>query len=167
MQTVGRLCRSHIRPLFLPASYVEVRGGPPPPQTPLKRAYDAVGTATCILILNYLAAPFMLLTWHDSILGWSRLAWYGHWLVFGAMAFFYGGGIKALKRAQAERAKKPEGIPRELYALIGPSAPTLAAQFAKPRLKQKPNLGGGGRVKWKVIQDERTGAGCIDTRGCL
>ncbi|KAI0638499.1 hypothetical protein C8Q77DRAFT_1091472 [Trametes polyzona] len=53
------------------------------------------------------------------------------------------------KPQAAERAKKPEGIPRELYALIGPSAPTLAAQFAKPRLKQKPNLGGGGRVKWE------------------
>ncbi|KAI0329529.1 hypothetical protein GY45DRAFT_1279515 [Cubamyces sp. BRFM 1775] len=59
------------------------------------------------------------------------------------------GAQQAKKPQQAERAKKPEGIPRELYALIGPSAPTLAAQFAKPRLKQKPNLGGGGRVKWK------------------
>ncbi|KAI0068621.1 hypothetical protein BV25DRAFT_1866596 [Artomyces pyxidatus] len=45
--------------------------------------------------------------------------------------------------------KKPEGISRELYSLIGPSAPTLAAQIAKPRLKQKPNLGGGGKVKWQ------------------
>ncbi|EGO27874.1 hypothetical protein SERLADRAFT_447095 [Serpula lacrymans var. lacrymans S7.9] len=45
--------------------------------------------------------------------------------------------------------KKPEGISRELYALIGPSAPSLAAQLAKPRLKQKPNLGGGGKVKWE------------------
>ncbi|OCH94301.1 hypothetical protein OBBRIDRAFT_747979 [Obba rivulosa] len=49
----------------------------------------------------------------------------------------------------AERARKPEGISRELYSLIGPSVPSLAAQLAKPRLKQKPNLGGGGRVKWE------------------
>ncbi|OBZ70255.1 SWR1-complex protein 4 [Grifola frondosa] len=48
-----------------------------------------------------------------------------------------------------ERPRKPEGIPRELYALIGPTAPTLAAQFTKPRLKQKPNLGSGSRVKWE------------------
>ncbi|KAI0938219.1 hypothetical protein AcV7_003466 [Taiwanofungus camphoratus] len=48
-----------------------------------------------------------------------------------------------------ERSRKPEGISRELYSLIGPSAPTLAAQLAKPRLKQKPNLGSGGRVKWE------------------
>ncbi|KAF9821192.1 hypothetical protein IEO21_00800 [Rhodonia placenta] len=48
-----------------------------------------------------------------------------------------------------ERARKPEGISRELYSLIGPSAPSLAAQFVKPRLKQKPNFGSGGRVKWE------------------
>ena len=59
-----------------------------------------------------------------------------------------GASTQAKKPQAAERAKKPEGIPRELYALIGPAAPTLAAQFAKPRLKQKPNIGGGGKVKW-------------------
>ena len=32
--------------------------------------------------------------------------------------------------------------------MIGPSAPSLAAQLAKPRLKQKPNFGGrGGKTK--------------------
>ncbi|GJE84587.1 SWR1-complex protein [Phanerochaete sordida] len=51
--------------------------------------------------------------------------------------------------AAPERARKPEGMSRELYSLIGQSAPTLVAQLAKPRLKQKPNLGGGGRVKWE------------------
>ncbi|KAH8094905.1 hypothetical protein BXZ70DRAFT_1009849 [Cristinia sonorae] len=63
--------------------------------------------------------------------------------------------------------RKPEGMTRELYALLGPSTPTLATQFAKPRLKQKPKLGsngvdkdaqeavagpsssGGGRVRWE------------------
>ncbi|PSR73493.1 hypothetical protein PHLCEN_2v10785 [Hermanssonia centrifuga] len=106
VQTVGRLCRSHIRPLFLPATYVASRTAPPPPQTFIKRVYDLVGTLTCILILNYLAAPFMLLTWHDSILGWSRLAWYGHVMIVSAMAFFYGGGTGFLKRIQAARVKK-------------------------------------------------------------
>lgn len=46
--------------------------------------------------------------------------------------------------------KKPEGISRELYSLIGPTPSTLAAQLSKPRLKQKPNLGGGGKVKWEL-----------------
>ncbi|KAN0132550.1 hypothetical protein V8E53_009566 [Lactarius tabidus] len=52
------------------------------------------------------------------------------------------------KRA-APLARKPSGISRELYSLIGPSAPTLVAQAAKPRLKQKPNLGSGGSTKWE------------------
>lgn len=134
VQTVGRLCRSHIRPLFLPATYVEVRGGPPPPQTPIKRAYDIVGTVVCILTLNYLAAPFMLLTWRDSILGWSRLAWYGHWMVFGALAFFYGGGIKMLKRMQAERVKKA-GVAKGLEEVpsgIATGATTPGVQTLPP-----------------------------------
>ncbi|KAI9447885.1 hypothetical protein H4582DRAFT_2107334 [Lactarius indigo] len=52
------------------------------------------------------------------------------------------------KRA-APLARKPSGISRELYSLIGPSAPTLVAQAAKPRLKQKPNLGSGGSARWE------------------
>ena len=56
--------------------------------------------------------------------------------------------IQGQPRKATPAAKKPEGISRELYALIGPSAPSLAAQLAKPRLKQKPNLGGGGKAKW-------------------
>lgn len=44
---------------------------------------------------------------------------------------------------------KPDGISRELYALIGPSAPTLTAQLAKPKFKAKPKLSGGAKaVKW-------------------
>ncbi|KAL0570098.1 swr complex subunit [Marasmius crinis-equi] len=54
-----------------------------------------------------------------------------------------------VKKQPSQTTKKPEGISRELYSLIGPSAPSLAAQLAKPRLKQKPNLGGGGKVKWE------------------
>ncbi|KAH9965775.1 hypothetical protein BC827DRAFT_1179742 [Russula dissimulans] len=52
------------------------------------------------------------------------------------------------KKAATPVSRKPSGISRELYSLIGPSAPTLVAQVAKPRLKQKPNLGSGGSSKW-------------------
>jgi DNA methyltransferase 1-associated protein 1 len=53
----------------------------------------------------------------------------------------------------APNTRKPEGISRELYSLIGPSAPSLAAQLAKPRLKQKPNFGGrGGKTKWSFLK---------------
>lgn len=52
------------------------------------------------------------------------------------------------KKLQAQSSRKPDGISRELYSLIGPSAPSLAAQLAKPKLKQKPNLGSRSVVKW-------------------
>ncbi|GLB33978.1 putative SANT/Myb-like domain of DAMP1 [Lyophyllum shimeji] len=57
-------------------------------------------------------------------------------------------GPSQLKKQAAPSARKPEGISRELYSLIGPSAPSLAA-LTKPRLKQKPNLGGGAKIKWE------------------
>ncbi|KAH0839959.1 hypothetical protein J3R83DRAFT_914 [Lanmaoa asiatica] len=48
------------------------------------------------------------------------------------------------RRTHSSSTKKPDGISRELYSLIGPSAPSLAAHLAKPRLKQKPSFGSGG-----------------------
>ncbi|KAF8238854.1 hypothetical protein L208DRAFT_1421112 [Tricholoma matsutake] len=59
-------------------------------------------------------------------------------------------GQSQSKKPVVSSTRKPEGISRELYSLIGPSAPSLAAQFAKPRLKQKPNFGGGAKVKWEL-----------------
>lgn len=106
VQTIGRLCRSHLRPLFLPADYVTARGAPPPPQTPLKTAYDAAGTLATVLVLNYIVTPFMLLTWADSRAGWAALGWYGNYVVFGALAFFYLGGTRVLRHVQAARAKR-------------------------------------------------------------
>ncbi|KAG5652415.1 hypothetical protein H0H81_005063 [Sphagnurus paluster] len=52
------------------------------------------------------------------------------------------------KKQAAVSTRKPEGISRELYSLIGPSAPSLVT-LSKPQLKQKPNLGGGSKVKWE------------------
>ncbi|KAI5893877.1 uncharacterized protein SCHCODRAFT_01141637 [Schizophyllum commune H4-8] len=48
--------------------------------------------------------------------------------------------------AQNKKGKQRDGIPRELYRLIGPSMPSLAVP-KPPRLKQKPNL--GVEVKWE------------------
>lgn len=53
------------------------------------------------------------------------------------------------RKSQVHASKKPDGISRELYSLIGPSAPSIAAHLAKPRLKQKPNFEGRGTVKWE------------------
>lgn len=39
-------------------------------------------------------------------MAWSRLAWYGHIMVFGTLAFFYGGGTKVLHRMRAQQVHK-------------------------------------------------------------
>lgn len=78
----------------------------------------------------------MLLTWRDSLLGWSRLGWYGHWMVLAALVFFYGGGMRWLKRLQAARVKKAGGV-KEIRAEEFPGktasgATTPSAQTLPP-----------------------------------
>ncbi|KAG8937080.1 swr complex subunit [Tulasnella sp. 419] len=51
--------------------------------------------------------------------------------------------------AKKAAAKRESGITRELYSLIGDNAPALVAQYARPKLKQKPDLG-HGKVKWEL-----------------
>jgi DNA methyltransferase 1-associated protein 1 len=60
--------------------------------------------------------------------------------------------ISLHKKLALPSARKPDGISRELFSLIGPSSTTLVAQLAKPRLKQKPNLGAGSKIKWCAKQ---------------
>ena len=143
VQTVGRLARSNIRPLFLPSTYVVSRTSPPPPQTPLKIAYDIAGTMYSPLILNYVAAPFMLLTWKDSMLAWSRLGWYGHWITFGPLAFFYLGGSKLLKGAQMKRVKKAgvkvdKDVKVEVNGNGSTKTPVNGSGAATPRVQTLP-----------------------------
>ena len=57
------------------------------------------------MLMNYAPAPFMLLTVEDSLECFSRLAWYGHAIVGGSLFFFYAGGTRMLKKAQAKRVK--------------------------------------------------------------
>lgn len=57
------------------------------------------------MLVNYAAAPFMLLTVEDSLKCFSRVAWYGYTIVGGSLFFFYAGGTRALKKAQAKRVK--------------------------------------------------------------
>lgn len=49
---------------------------------------------------------------------------------------------------KAPQTRREAGITRELYQLIGDSAPTLVAQYARPKLKAKPELG-RAKVKWE------------------
>jgi lysophospholipid acyltransferase len=57
------------------------------------------------MIMNYAAAPFMLLTVESSMKCFSRVSWYGYLIVGGSLFFFYGGGTRALKKAQERRVK--------------------------------------------------------------
>ncbi|KAF9224377.1 membrane bound O-acyl transferase [Gyrodon lividus] len=91
----ARMCRAGFRPLVLPP--------PGAPTTLTKRVYDFLGTIISILLLNYVAAPFMLLTYTDSMEAWSCLGWYGFWIVGSAIAFFNVGGSKYLQGMQKKQ----------------------------------------------------------------
>jgi lysophospholipid acyltransferase len=113
--TVSRLARSSLRPLFLPV-VLETTGhksadghnarSSQPSAGLFKMAYDVVGTICSVLVLNFTCTPFILLHLSDGIEAWRRLCWYGLWMVFGGMAFFYGGGAAWLKSHQAERVRR-------------------------------------------------------------
>ncbi|KAJ6627426.1 endoplasmic reticulum protein [Mycena sp. CBHHK59/15] len=113
--TIGRLARASFRPLVLPAP-----GAPP---SLAKQAYDVAGTVVSILLLNYAASPFMLLTATSSFTSWTRLGWYGHIIIGGAMVFFYSGGTKLLRGLQKKQAAKQES---------GTTTPVQEKQFMVP-----------------------------------
>lgn len=112
--TVARLARSTIRPLVLtvvsePTGHKSASGHDMKPSRPhasvLKSAYDVTGTVFTILVVNFVTTPFILLHLPDGIEAWRRLHWYGLWMVFGGMAFFYSGGAAWLKGLQAKRVR--------------------------------------------------------------
>ena len=95
---VAKLARSHIRPLLLrPPTPTSNPSGFP---SLLKMIYDVLGVVLTMFILNYSASPFILLSTRESLVTWSRLGWYGHVVVMGGLVFFYGGGIRFLRRLQ-------------------------------------------------------------------
>jgi lysophospholipid acyltransferase len=110
MQTLQRLVRTTVRPLFIPplvpgAAQPGAKKHEPPP-TLIKRLYDLAGTASTILVLNYAVIPFILLDWQASIQGWHRAMWYGHAAVFVPLLFFWSGGSRWLRKLQAARSPK-------------------------------------------------------------
>ncbi|KZV80551.1 hypothetical protein EXIGLDRAFT_629969 [Exidia glandulosa HHB12029] len=46
-------------------------------------------------------------------------------------------------------ARKPEGVSRELFSLIGDAAPSLVPALARPRFKARPAMG-KARVRWEL-----------------
>jgi len=129
--TVARLVRSTIRPLVLPidsdpAGHKSAKihsAKPSQPRASLpKTVYDVAGTVCTITVANFTCVPFVLLYLSDCIEAWGRLRWYGLWMIFGAMAFFYGGGAFWFKGLQAERVGKTKVA---TTATSGPSTPTV------------------------------------------
>ncbi|KAI0356518.1 MBOAT-domain-containing protein [Trametes cingulata] len=133
VQTAGRLARAYLRPLVLPPTYVPSRDAPPPPQTTMKQLYDYLGIIITVSLTNYGTLPFMLLTIDDSFVAWNNVAWYGHFLVGGALAFFYLGGTTIIREIQEMRIKE-DGIRKQREELnrlvqtgaITPSSSTRA-----------------------------------------
>lgn len=82
-----------------------------PSPTELKPLYDAAGIFVSVLLLNYTAAPFMILGVRDSLRVWSRLGWYGHWMLGACLAFFWSGGARLLPRAPKPRRAEEPGTP--------------------------------------------------------
>lgn len=56
-------------------------------------------------------------------------------------------GTSQPRKPTATASRKPDGISRELYSLIGDSAPTLVAQYARPKFKPKLDLG-RSKARW-------------------
>ncbi|KAI9512706.1 MBOAT, membrane-bound O-acyltransferase family-domain-containing protein [Russula earlei] len=126
--TVARLSRSTIRPLVLsPGSEPAGRSGAnirdaKPSQSPAslpKTAYDVAGTVCTLLVINFASVAFVLLYLSDCIEAWRRLRWYGLWMIFGTMTFFYGGGATWLKGLQTKRVGRADVI------TISPGTPSV------------------------------------------
>ena len=132
--TAARLARSNIRPLLL----LPPTSNPSASASLLKRIYDLSGIILTILILNYCTSPFVLLTTSsDSLLIWSRLGWYGHIVVLGSLAFFYGGGTKFFMSLQKARGILPPGKVAAATAVSvqnGASMPVSEKTFMFPPL---------------------------------
>lgn len=88
--TCARLARASFRPFVL-----QLQSGL------VKRIYDILGTLTSIILVNYVAAPFLLLSFEDSIRVWARVGFYGHFIVVGGLVFFNAGGTRFFKSLQA------------------------------------------------------------------
>jgi lysophospholipid acyltransferase len=116
--TAARLVRSNIRPFFLPAE------GKGPSLN--KRLYDLAGTIVSIIVLNYTASPFIILTARGSFQAWHNLAYHGHILVFGGLLFFYLGGTAYCRRLHKQMGivipeRKPAVKKEDKIALNGNS----------------------------------------------
>ena len=118
--SAARLARQNIRPFTQHSSKL------------IQQIYDVVGILTTIFVLNYAAAPFMILRARDSISAWMVLGWYGHIIVIGGLAFFYLGGTKYLRDLQKKKGILPPPKGSAKATTNGTATPTEAKNFVLP-----------------------------------
>jgi lysophospholipid acyltransferase len=99
----ARQARANFRPLIVPPPGSSAK----PPPAIVKHIYDLLGILVSILILNYAASPFIILSARDSITTWQRLGWYGHIIILGSLVFFSFGGNKYFRALQKKRGVLP------------------------------------------------------------
>ncbi len=113
----ARLARQNIRPFTQHSSKL------------IQQIYDIVGMFTTMIVLNYAAAPFMILSARDSIHAWMVLGWYGHIIVMGGLAFFYFGGTKYLRDLQKKKGILPPSKGHAKGTTNGTTTPTQDKNF--------------------------------------
>ncbi len=73
---------------------------------PSKRYYDMLSFLATQLVFSFTVTPFVLLTFKDSFLAWSRVYFYAIIGVAASMAFFASPARPALRQMIDERARR-------------------------------------------------------------
>ncbi|KAH8088169.1 MBOAT, membrane-bound O-acyltransferase family-domain-containing protein, partial [Filobasidium floriforme] len=89
--SLGRQMRHLVRPFFLPENIASHSTVP-------KQIYDVLSWLTVMSLINYVVAAFLLLSWHDCLLAWTRMGWAGHAVIGIAWIGLKYGGARWLKR---------------------------------------------------------------------
>ncbi|OKL56767.1 hypothetical protein UA08_07921 [Talaromyces atroroseus] len=98
IQTVAKNVRRHVRPFFLSPD-----GSKP---TALKRYYDLASWFATQLIMSFTVAPFVILSFSDTIALWRHVYFYGVLAVASAVAFFVS-PAKGYLIAQQKKRSRP------------------------------------------------------------
>jgi len=108
LQSLGKKFRTNVRPFFLPPDYANL-SAEQREQADLSLAkgiYDVLCVLGVHATLNFVVMPFLLLDVRSTLQAWSKVGYYGLYLIFIPYAFFLLGGGGRLKAVQKQRAKR-------------------------------------------------------------
>lgn len=104
LQSLGKYIRTSVRPFFLaPGTLANPEKSS---QSGAKTFYDILCIINVQATLNYIVIPFLLVDVPASLEAYRRLGWYGHWMTFVPLAFFWIGGGGMLRSMLTEREAK-------------------------------------------------------------